>query len=132
MKLIESPNTERKLMGTVEDENYNSWVTEGLADVSFGAIEYRTLAPVIAVDDNTAVVEGVEKLTGAPIQAYDLRAGAALVIAALAAEGESEISNVQYIERGYEDIIGKLRALGADIRAVEEPDEDALSTAQIS
>ena len=80
----------------------------------------------------TAVVEGVEKLTGAPIQAYDLRAGAALVIAALAAEGESEISNVQYIERGYEDIIGKLRALGADIRAVEEPDEDALSTAQIS
>ena len=42
------------------------------------------------------------------------------------------ISNVQYIERGYEDIIGKLRALGADIRAVEEPDEDALSTAQIS
>ena len=77
-------------------------------------------------------LEGVEKLTGAPIQAYDLRAGAALVIAALAAEGESEISNVQYIERGYEDIIGKLRALGADIRAVEEPDEDALSTAQIS
>ena len=72
------------------------------------------------------------KLTGAPIQAYDLRAGAALVIAALAAEGESEISNVQYIERGYEDIIGKLRALGADIRAVEEPDEDVLSTAQIS
>ena len=56
----------------------------------------------------------------------------ALVIAALAAQGESEISNVQYIERGYEDIIGKLRALGADIRAVEEPDEDALTAAQIS
>ena len=67
----------------------------------------------------TAVVEGVEKLTGAPIQAYDLRAGAALVIAALAAEGESEISNVQYIERGYEDIIGKLRNLGAQIDSVE-------------
>ena len=71
----------------------------------------------IQVDDKTAVVEGVEKLTGAPIQAYDLRAGAALVIAALAAEGESEISNVQYIERGYEDIIGKLRALGAPWRS---------------
>ena len=80
----------------------------------------------------TAVVEGVDHPTGAPIQACDLRAGAALVIAALAAKGESEISCVQYIERGYEDIIGKLRALGADIRAVEEPDEDALSTAQIS
>ena len=58
MKLIESPITERKLMGTVEVENYNSWVTEGLADVSFGAIEYRTLAPVIAVDDETAVTLG--------------------------------------------------------------------------
>ena len=79
----------------------------------------------------TAVVEGVEKLTGAPIQAYDLRAGAAMVIAALAAQGESEISNVQYIERGYEDIIGKLRALGADIRAIDEPDESSMPTAQI-
>lgn len=58
MKLIESPNSERKLMGTVEVENYNSWVTEGLADVSFGAIEYRTLAPVIAVDDESAVTLG--------------------------------------------------------------------------
>ena len=77
------------------------------------------------------MVEGVEKLTGAPIQAYDLRAGAAMVIAALAAQGESEISNVQYIERGYEDIIGKLRALGADIRAIDEPDESSLPTAQI-
>ena len=94
--------------------------------------ELKRMGASIQVDDKTAVVEGVEKLTGAPIQAYDLRAGAALVIAALAAEGESEISNVQYIERGYEDIIGKLRALGADIRAVEEPDEDVLSTAQIS
>ena len=61
----------------------------------------------------------MEKLTGAPIQAYDLRAGAAMVIAALAAQGESEISNVQYIERGYEDIIGKLRNLGAQIDSVE-------------
>ncbi|MDO4315013.1 MAG: UDP-N-acetylglucosamine 1-carboxyvinyltransferase, partial [Oscillospiraceae bacterium] len=57
------------------------------------------------------------------IQAYDLRAGAALVIAALAARGESEISCVQYIERGYEDIVSKLRALGANIRSVEEPAE---------
>ena len=51
--------------------------------------------------------------------------------AALAAQGESEISNVQYIERGYEDIIGKLRALGADIRAIDEPDESSMPTAQI-
>ena len=94
--------------------------------------EFRRMGAHIQVDDKTAVVEGVEKLTGAPIQASDLRAGAALVIAALAAQGESEISQVYYIERGYEDIIGKLRALGADIRAVEEPEDDALSASQIS
>ena len=70
----------------------------------------------------TAVVEGVEYLTGAPIQASDLRAGAALVIAALAAKGRSEITQVHYIERGYEDIVSKLQALGADIQSVEEPD----------
>ena len=85
----------------------------------------------IQVDDKTAVVEGVDHLTGAPIQAYDLRAGAALVIAALAAHGQSEISCVHYIERGYEDIVAKLRALGADIRAVEEADESMAMTAQI-
>ena len=78
----------------------------------------------IQVDDKTAVVEGVDHLTGAPIQACDLRAGAALVIAALAAKGESEISCVQYIERGYEDIVDKLRALGANIRVVEETGEN--------
>ena len=110
-----------------------SLVTEGVWSSRYRYVdELKRMGAHIQVDDKTAVVEGVEKLTGAPIQAYDLRAGAALVIAALAAQGESEITNVQYIERGYEDIIGKLRALGADIRAVEEPDEDVLSTAQIS
>ena len=110
-----------------------SLVTEGVWSSRYRYVdELKRMGARIQVDDKTAVVEGVEKLTGAPIQAYGLRAGAALVIAALAAEGESEISNVQYIERGYEDIIGKLRALGADIRAVEEPDEGVLSTAQIS
>ena len=110
-----------------------SLVTEGVWSSRYRYVdELKRMGARIQVDDKTAVVEGVEKLTGAPIQAYDLRAGAALVIAALAAQGESEITNVQYIERGYEDIIGKLRALGADIQAVEEPDEDALTTAQIS
>ena len=110
-----------------------SLVTEGVWSSRYRYVdELKRMGAHIQVDDKTAVVEGVEKLTGAPIQAYDLRAGAALVIAALAAQGESEITNVQYIERGYEDIIGKLRALGADIQAVEEPDEDALTTAQIS
>ena len=101
-----------------------SLVTEGVWSSRYRYVdELKRMGARIQVDDKTAVVEGVEKLTGAPIQAYDLRAGAALVIAALAAEGESEISNVQYIERGYEDIIGKLRALGAKIDCVEENDE---------
>ena len=70
-----------------------------------------------------------DHLTGAPIQACDLRAGAALVIAALAAQGRSEISCVQYIERGYEDIVSKFRSLGADIRSIDEPDEQDQMTA---
>ncbi len=85
--------------------------------------ELRRMGASIQVDDKTAIVEGVDHLSGAPVQASDLRAGAALVIAALAAHGESEISCVHYIERGYENIVAKLQALGADIRAVEFPDE---------
>jgi UDP-N-acetylglucosamine 1-carboxyvinyltransferase len=99
-----------------------SLVTESVWNNRFRYVdELKRMGASIQVDDKTAVIEGVEHLTGAPIQACDLRAGAALVIAALAAEGESEISCVQYIERGYENIVDKLRAIGADIRAVEVP-----------
>ena len=101
-----------------------SLVTEGVWGSRYRYVdELKRMGANIQVDDKTAVVEGVDHLTGAPIQAYDLRAGAALVIAALAAHGRSEITQVQYIERGYEDIISKLRALGADIRSEEEPEE---------
>ena len=102
-----------------------SLVTEGV----YGANrfkymdELRRMGGQVQVDGRVAVIEGVEYLTGAPVQACDLRAGAALVIAALAAHGESEISCVQYIERGYENIVSKLQGLGADIRSVEEPGE---------
>lgn len=65
-----------------------------------------------------AVIEGGSKLTGAPIKATDLRAGAACVIAGLIAEGETEISNVHYIDRGYENMVEKLRRLGADIKRI--------------
>ena len=102
-----------------------SLVTEGVWSNLYRYVdELRRMGANIQVDEKTAVVEGVDHLTGAPIQAYDLRAGAAMVIAALAAHGRSEITGVQYIERGYEGIIEKLRALGADIRAEEEPEED--------
>ena len=81
--------------------------------------ELKRMGANIQADGHVAVIEGVEHLQGAPVQACDLRAGAAMVIAALAAEGTSEVSNVHYIERGYEDIIGKLRNLGAQIDSVE-------------
>ena len=101
-----------------------SLVTESVWNNRYRYVdELKRMGANIQVDEKTAVVEGVDHLTGAPIQACDLRAGAALVIAALAAHGESEISCVQYIERGYEDIVAKLRRLGADIRSVEEPGE---------
>ncbi len=104
-----------------------SLVTEGVWSSRYRYVdELRRMGARIQVDDKTAVVEGVDHLTGAPIQASDLRAGAAMVIAALAAHGASEISHVQYIERGYENIVEKLRAVGADIRSVEEPDQREL------
>ena len=74
----------------------------------------RTLGGHIVCRDNTAIVTGVEHLRGAMVQATDLRGGAALAIAALATQDETEITGLQHILRGYEDIAGKLRALGAD------------------
>ena len=76
----------------------------------------------ISVDSKVAVIQGVGRLKGAPVVATDLRAGAAMIIAGLAAEGVTEISNIFYIERGYENIDKKLQALGADIKRVVKPD----------
>ena len=78
----------------------------------------------IEVNGKVAVIEGVESLKGAPIRADDLRAGASLIIAALTAQGRSEIENVLYIDRGYEEVIQKFSALGADIERVTVDDDD--------
>ena len=88
------------------------------------ADEFKRMGAQIQVDGNLAIIEGVERLTGAQLEACDLRAGAAMLIAALAAHGISEITNVQYIERGYEDVIGKIRGIGGNIRSVEVPEDD--------
>jgi UDP-N-acetylglucosamine 1-carboxyvinyltransferase len=72
----------------------------------------------ISIEGNTAVIEGVDKLQGAPVMATDLRASASLVIAALVAEGETEIDRIYHIDRGYECIEEKLQLLGARIRRV--------------
>ena len=102
-----------------------SLVTEGVYGANrFKYVdELKRLGAHIQVDGKVAVIEGVDQLVGAPIQACDLRAGAALVIAGLAAKGTTELSCVQYIERGYEDLVGKLRAVGADIAMVDVPEE---------
>lgn len=72
----------------------------------------------IQVDGKIAVIEGVEKLTGVNVKATDLRAGAAMIIAGLIAEGETTVEDIQYIDRGYEDVIEKFGLLGADIKRV--------------
>ena len=74
----------------------------------------------IRTESHHAVVRGQERLSGAPVRAPDIRAGAALVIAALAADGETRIADAHHIDRGYEDFVGKLRAVGADIERVED------------
>lgn len=80
--------------------------------------ELQRLGADISIDGHTAVVRGVEKLSGAPLMATDLRASAALVIAALAADGESTVDRVYHLDRGYEKMEEKLRALGADITRI--------------
>lgn len=104
--------------------NGTSIVTEGVWDNRFRYVdELRRMGARIQVDGKVAVVEGVPQLTGAPVRAVDLRAGAAVLIAAMSAKGITEIEDIEHIERGYEDIIDKLNDLGAKIRKVVTPDD---------
>jgi len=101
-----------------------SVVTEGVWDNRYRYVdEIHRMGAQIQVDGKVAVIEGVKQLTGAPVQACDLRAGAAMVIAGLAAQGVTQVDHIHFIERGYEDIVAKLDRLGADIRVVVTPDE---------
>ena len=102
-----------------------SVITEGIYDNRFKYVnELRKMGAEITVDGRVAVIEGSAKLTGAVVQACDLRAGAAMVIAGLCASGTTVVEEINFIERGYENFVGKLRALGADIEAVDFPDDD--------
>ena len=83
----------------------------------------------IKADGQLAVVQGVEQLKGAPVRADDLRAGAAMLIAGLAAKGTTEIEDILHIDRGYEDVVQKLRGAGADIKRVFCPDANTLTSA---
>ena len=100
-----------------------SMVTESIFDNRFRYVdELRRMGANISVEGRVAVIEGVDSLKGAPVKATDLRAGAALIVAALSAEGITEIYDIYHVERGYENMEQKLRGLGADIRKVDEPD----------
>ena len=104
--------------------NGTSIITEGIYDNRFKYVnELRKMGAECQVDGRMAVFEGGTKLTGAVVQACDLRAGAAMVIAGMCANGITEVEDVHFIERGYENFVGKLNALGADIRVVSEPEE---------
>ncbi|MGL5972293.1 MAG: UDP-N-acetylglucosamine 1-carboxyvinyltransferase [Oscillospiraceae bacterium] len=102
-----------------------SIVTEGVWDNRFKYIEELVrMGASIQVDGRVAVVEGIDQLKGAKVKATDLRGGAAVIIAGLAAEGITEIEDIHHIERGYGGIIEKLKALGADIKKVYVPERE--------
>lgn len=87
------------------------------------ADELRRMGANIKIDGRNAIVEGVSRLTGCKVKATDLRAGAALIIAALVAEGKTEITELQHIDRGYEDLIQKFQTIGADIVRINDTEE---------
>ena len=102
-----------------------SILNEGVWDNRYRyADEFRRMGANIQVNGKVAVIEGVRALTGAPVCACDLRAGAAMIVAGLAANGVTEIDQVYHIERGYEGIVQKLSKLGADIHEEVIPEED--------
>ncbi len=100
-----------------------SIITENIWEQRFGYVdELRRMGADITVNGKVALIEGTGKLMGAPVKACDLRAGAALIIAGLAASGVTEIEDIFHIERGYDCMEGKLRQLGADIEKISVPD----------
>ncbi|MDE6501578.1 MAG: UDP-N-acetylglucosamine 1-carboxyvinyltransferase [Ruminococcus sp.] len=101
-----------------------SIITESIWEQRFRYVdELRRMGADITVNGSVALIEGTGRLTGAPVKACDLRAGAALIIAGLSASGITEIEDIFHIERGYDSMDVKLRSIGADIKKVSEPEE---------
>jgi len=106
-----------------------SIINENVWDSRYQYVAELTLMGAkVSVEGRLAIIEGGSKLIGAPVKATDLRGGAAMIIAGLAAEGVTEVYSIQYVERGYENIVDKLVALGADIKKVYYEDEYATQT----
>ena len=98
-----------------------SVITETIFENRFMHVaELKRMGADIKINGNSAIVKGIKQLKGAPVMATDLRASASLVVAALAAHGITEISRIYHLERGYEDMVGKLQALGAKVRKENE------------
>ena len=111
---------QQPMMAYLSTAQGNSFVVENIFEDRFNHVaELQRMGANITLNARTAMIEGVAQLSGAPLFATDLRAGAALIVAALAAEGQSQVHNIGYIDRGYEFFEQKLRALGADIKRVE-------------
>jgi UDP-N-acetylglucosamine 1-carboxyvinyltransferase len=105
-----------QMMALLSVSEGTSVVTENIFENRFRHVaELKRLGAKIKIEGRTAVIEGVKKLSGASVQATDLRAGAALILAGLAAEGTTEIGCVSHIIRGYENIVEKFQGLGVDI-----------------
>jgi UDP-N-acetylglucosamine 1-carboxyvinyltransferase len=101
--------------------NGTSLITETVFENRFMHVaELLRMGANLTIRERTVAVNGVERLSGAPVAATDLRAGAAMVMAGLLAEGETEISNVYHIDRGYQDFVERLKGLGARIRRIED------------
>ena len=98
-----------------------SMVTETVFENRFMHVdELRRMGAKIKIDGRTSVVEGQDKLTGCQVKATDLRAGAAIVLAALVAEGETQVGYIHHIDRGYDNLVKKLVSIGADIKRVDQ------------
>ncbi|MDO5123924.1 MAG: UDP-N-acetylglucosamine 1-carboxyvinyltransferase [Eubacteriales bacterium] len=115
------------MLTTVEG---TSFVTENVWDNRYQYVnELLTMGAKISVEGRVAIIDGNTALHGAPVKATDLRGGAALIIAGLVACGTTELSSVHYVERGYEEIVEKLRGLGADIKKQYFPGDETAITA---
>ncbi len=107
-----------------------SVITESIYDTRFRyCAELNRMGASIKVDTKIAVISGVDRLHGCTVHACDLRAGAAMVIAGLCADGVTTIEEVEFIERGYENFVGKLQELGANIKRIDNPQLESVSSA---
>lgn len=101
-----------------------SIITETVFENRFMHVdELKRMGAKISIEGRTAVIEGVSSLTGAPVKATDLRAGAALILSGMIAEGETEIGDIYHIDRGYDNIVGKLLGIGAKIKRIKIEDK---------